>query len=178
MSIEQFRQQLPEFAKDIKLNLTTVLTPEGAPDLIQDDIDAIALACAYSSQNETFIKTIINEVQPRLSAEFITAAQLAATIMAMNNVYYRFTHSVTTDSYSKLPAKLRMNAMANPPISKKQFELYCLAVSAINNCSFCMDSHTKKLEQEGYSQLSIQSTIRIAAIIKAAAQAQTIIDTQ
>ena len=68
---------------------------------------------------------------------------------------------MTSDTYSKLPAKLRMNAMANPQY-QKQFELYCLAVSAINNCGFCMDSHTQKLEQESYSQLAIQSAIRIA----------------
>ena len=69
-----------------------MLTPEGAPDLTQDDIDTVALACAYSSQNDVLIKAIVNEVQTRLGNEFITAAQLAATIMAMNNVYYRFTH--------------------------------------------------------------------------------------
>lgn len=109
MNIEQYKQQLPEFAKDIKLNLSNVLTVEGAPDLTQDDIDTIALACAYSSQNKTLIKTIHYTVQSRLNDEFIIAAQLASTIMAMNNVYYRFTHLVTIDAYSKLPAKLRMN---------------------------------------------------------------------
>ena len=176
MSIENFRQQIPEFAKDIKLNLGTVLEPVGAPDLAQEEIDAIALACAYSTKNKSLIKTILDQVQTQLPPEQLTAAQIASAIMAMNNVYYRFTHLVSGNEYSKLPAKLRMNAMAKPPVPTKQLELYCLAVSAINNCGFCMDSHVQKLEKEGLSKVAIQSAIRIAAVINAAAQTQTIIE--
>ena len=176
MSIENFRQQIPEFAKDIKLNLGAVLEPEGAPDLSQEEIDTIALTCAYSTKSKSLIKIILNHVQAQLTTEQLTAAQVASTIMAMNNVYYRFTHLVSEPEYSKLPAKLRMNAMEKPPVPTKQFELYCLAVSAINNCGFCMDSHVKKLEKEGLSKVAIQSAIRIAAVINAAAQTQTIIE--
>jgi len=176
MNLETFRQQMPEFAKDIKLNLGAVLEPEGAPDLSQEDIDTLALSCAYSTQNKPLIKLILNHVKSRLTTEQETAAQIASTIMAMNNVYYRFTHLVSNPEYRQLPAKLRMNSMAKPPVSIPQFELYCLAISAINNCGFCMDTHVKKLEKEGLSKTAIQSAIRIAAVINAAAHTQTIIE--
>jgi alkyl hydroperoxide reductase subunit D len=89
--------------------------------------------------------------------------------MAMNNIYYRFVHLVSDKSFASLPAKLRMNIIANPGIDKLDFELSCLAVSAINGCGMCIDAHAKTLEQAGISKLAIQSAVRIAAVLNAAA---------
>ena len=173
MTIETLKDSLGDFAKDIRLNLGTVLTPEGAPDLTQNQIHGIALACAYATRNQSVIDAVKAEAAG-LSAEEQHAAKAAASIMAMNNVYYRFVHLVSDKEYGKLPAKLRMNVIGSPGVPKVDFELYSLAVSAINGCGMCMDAHVHELSKAGVSNLGVQSAVRIASVISAAAQAHHI----
>ncbi|MDF2691231.1 MAG: ahpD, partial [Gammaproteobacteria bacterium] len=158
MNIQTLKEQLPAAAKDIKLNLA-VLTEEGAPELSMPQIYSIALACAYNIKNKSLIEAILAEAI--LSEVQIEAAKAAASIMAMNNIYYRFVHLVSDKSYAAMPAKLRMNVIGNPGVDKLDFELCSLAVSAINGCGMCIDSHVKALEQAGASKVAIQSAIRI-----------------
>jgi alkyl hydroperoxide reductase subunit D len=94
--------------------------------------------------------------------------------MAMNNIYYRYTHLVSSKDYQTMPAKLRMNVMANPGIEKVDFELYSSAVSAINGCGMCMDTHEKTLRKHEMSAEMIQQAVRIAAIVNAVAQSYAI----
>lgn len=169
MSIERLKNQLSESAKDIKLNLSTILTEEGSPDLNKNQMGGIALASAYATKNVTMIKFILSEVCDYLTESEIHAAKSAATIMAMNNIYYRFIHLVNDKSFSTMPAKLRMNVIGNPGIDKMNFELNCLAVSAINGCGMCIEAHTHELIKAGLSKLGIQSSIRIAAVLNATA---------
>src|SRR5436190_10787742 len=157
MNINELKNQLPEFAKDIKLNLSSVMTLEGAPDLTQTQIFAIALASAYATKNLSVISAISAEAASTLTENEITAAKSATTIMAMNNIYYRFIHLVSDKSFSSMPAKLRMNVIGNPGINKTDFELSCLAVSAINGCGMRIDAHTNELTKAGISKLAIQS---------------------
>ncbi|HEX4045931.1 MAG TPA: carboxymuconolactone decarboxylase family protein [Gammaproteobacteria bacterium] len=169
MSIEQLKTQLPDSAKDIKLNLSNVLTEEGAPDLTQKQIHLIALASAYTTKNSQVITLLHAELSQHLTEIEINAAKAAATIMAMNNIYYRFIHLVSDKSFASMPAKLRMNVIGNSGIEKVNFELSCLAVSAINGCGMCIDAHTQELIKAGVSKLAIQSTVRIASVLNAAA---------
>src|SRR5438067_1030995 len=118
MNIEQLKNQLPDYAKDIKLNLASVLTEEGASDLSQKQIYSIALAVAYTLNNSTVIESILTETNTILSETDIKAAKAAACIMAMNNIYYRFIHLTSDKSFSTMPAKLRMNIIGNPGIDK------------------------------------------------------------
>lgn len=97
----------------------------------------------------------------------ITSAKSAATIMAMNNIYYRFVHLSSDKSFATMPARLRMNAIGNPGIDKIDFELACLAVSVINGCGMCVDAHTRELVKTGITKLAIQSVARIAAVLNA-----------
>ena len=171
MSIQELKSALPEFAKDIKLNLGSVLTEEGSAGLTESQIAMIALGSAYATKDREVIQGITSASAAVLSAEEITAVKAATTIMAMNNVYYRFTHLVKDPSYLTMPAKLRMNVMANPGIEKVDFELISLAVSAIEGCGLCIDSHVAVIAKHGISKEGIQSSIRIAATINAVAQA-------
>ncbi|HET7332673.1 carboxymuconolactone decarboxylase family protein, partial [Dyella sp.] len=59
--------------------------------------------------------------------------------------------------------------MANPGGSKIDFELASLAVSAINGCGKCMESHEKTLRKHEVSAQAIQSVVRIAAVVHAVA---------
>jgi alkyl hydroperoxide reductase subunit D len=169
MSIEQLKNSLPSCAKDIRLNFSNILTEEGAPDLNFTQRYSIALSCAYSTKNKELVRAISEDAVQHLSPHEIEAAKSAATIMAMNNIYYRFTHLVSDKNFSNMPAGLRMTIISNPGINKADFELNCLAVSALNGCGMCIDAHTHELIKSGISKLAIQSTVRIAAVINAVA---------
>ncbi|MEM9243143.1 MAG: carboxymuconolactone decarboxylase family protein [Pseudomonadota bacterium] len=173
MSINDLKQKLPSYAKDIKLNLSGVLSEEGSLGLSVKQIHLIALASAFATKNQELVDSMLAEVSATLAETDIEAAKAAAVIMGMNNIYYRFVHLVSDKEYAKLPAKLRMNVMANPGVEQIDFELMSLAVSAINGCGLCIDSHTKKISAD-ISKEGIQSTVRIAAVIFATAQALSI----
>lgn len=174
MNLETLKSALPDFAKDIKLNLGAVLSEAGSPDLTQKQIDSITLASAYATRNAEIITAAALQAENSLTTDEVFAAKAAATIMAMNNIYYRFTHTMPDSDYSTMPVKLRMNVMATPGMDKILFELDSLAVSAINGCGKCMHAHTEQLEKAGVSKQAVQSAIRIASVIHATAVAREI----
>jgi alkyl hydroperoxide reductase subunit D len=173
-NIEGLKDILPDFAKDIRLNLSAVFREDPSAGLSVSQIYGIALASAYATRNQTVIHAVLGEVSAQLTAEEVNAAKAAATIMAMNNVYYRATHMVGDAELGRLPAGLRMNVIGNPGIDKLTFELYALAVSALNACEMCVQSHTKTVEHGGISKHGVQQTFKIAAVLSAAAQALSI----
>jgi alkyl hydroperoxide reductase subunit D len=109
------------------------------------------------------------EVEGKLSDEAANAARAAAAVMAMNNVYYRFTHLASNPEYRTMPAKLRMNVIGNPGVDKVDFELFSLAVSAQNGCGMCIDSHEKMLRRHGVNAETVQAAARIGAVMTAVA---------
>ena len=157
---------LPEYAKDLKLNLSSLASD---PSLTQQQRAGTFIACALAARNETTTRAIMGEFADRLSPEALAAARAAASIMAMNNIYYRFTHLATAPDYKTLPARLRMNVIGRPGVDKADFELWCLAVSAINGCGVCIDSHEKILREAGLTAEQIQTAVRIAAVVHAIA---------
>lgn len=165
MDLTNIKNLIPDYAKDLKLNLTSVLTPDGAPGLTQKQILATALASAIAARNPALLREIEAVVADGLDEADVNAARAAAAIMGMNNVYYRFVHLVGNDEYSKLPAKLRMNVIGNPGVDKTDFELYSLAVSAINGCGACVASHEKVVRRGGIGADGVQSAVRIAAVV-------------
>ncbi len=165
MSIEALKEKLPEYAKDIKLNLGS-LAGEVALNLQQRA--GTFIASALASRNAEVTRAITAEFGPQLSPEALTAAKAAAAIMGMNNIYYRFVHLVGGD-YERLPARLRMNIIGKPGVEKTDFELWALAVSAINGCGMCLTSHEKILREHGITTEQIQAAIRIAATVHAVA---------
>ncbi|GAB4522897.1 MAG: alkyl hydroperoxide reductase [Parvularculaceae bacterium] len=166
MSFEEIKNSLPDYAKDIKLNLSSLISDESLD--AQKKFGAL-LACALAAGNGELIRAAASEAGERLSPDAVRAAKTAAALMAMNNVYYRFTHLVSNPEYRTLPAKLRMNAIANPGVDKIDFELWSLAVSAINGCGACMESHEKIARKSGLSAEQVQTAVRIAAVTRAAA---------
>ena len=165
MDLTSIKNLIPEHAKDLKLNLSSVLTSEGAPGLNEQQILGTALASAIAARNSTLLRELQALIAQRLDAVQINAARAAASIMGMNNIYYRFVHLVGNDEYGKLPARLRMNVIGNPGVDKTDFELYSLAVSAINGCGACVASHEKVVRKAGVTAEGVQSAVRIAAVI-------------
>jgi alkyl hydroperoxide reductase subunit D len=171
MNLQALRDSFPEYAKDTKINLGNILTTEGAPGLNEKQIWGTALACAYALQNTKLVQALEAEVKDKLSDQERFASQAAASIMAMNNIYYRFTHLAEDPEITKLPAKLRMTVIGRPGVEKVDFELFCLAVSAINGCGACVKSHVKAALEGGISREGVQSAARIASVLTAAKQA-------
>lgn len=162
MSIDTLKSQIPDYAKDIKLNLTSMANDE---TLSEQQLWGTFLSSAIATGNAELIQNIEEDARQHLDNSAIKAAKSAAAIMAMNNVYYKFTGYM--DDYRGLPPKLRMNVIANPGVDKVDFELWSLAVSAINGCQYCVMAHEKQLRDEGISQEQIQTSIRVAATLRA-----------
>jgi len=165
MSLESLRNDLPEYAKDQKLNLGTLATE---PSLTQQQRAGTFVASAIASRNPRVMRAILGEFGPQLSPEALGAAKAAASVMGMNNIYYRFTHLVGGD-YATMPAKLRMNVIGKPGVEKVDFELWSLAVSAINGCGMCMEAHEKVVLHGGLTKEQVQAAVRIAAVVHATA---------
>jgi alkyl hydroperoxide reductase subunit D len=165
-------EAVPAYAKDLKLNLSSVTAQT---ELTKQQIWGTAVASAVASRNPEMIDGILDEAAKHLSPQVIDAAKAAAAIMGMNNIYYRFHHLSKNEKYSTMPARLRKNIMRGHGTDPLDFELWCTAVSAINACGKCVDSHERVLREKGVSEEAIMAAIRIAAVIHGLA---TVFDTE
>ncbi|MFC5994903.1 carboxymuconolactone decarboxylase family protein, partial [Pseudonocardia hispaniensis] len=152
MSLDALRQALPAYAKDTKLNLGSVIANSTLP---AQRLWGTVLACAVATRNPQVLRELEAEAREHLDDAAATAAKAAASIMAMNNVYYRATHLIGDAEYGNLPARLRMQVIGNPGVDKQDFEFWSLAVSAIGGCGVCLESHEKVLRDAGESRESI-----------------------
>ncbi|NIR28969.1 MAG: alkyl hydroperoxide reductase [Gammaproteobacteria bacterium] len=160
---------LPDYAKDIKLNLSSLFRPGGTPGLAESQAAGVALASAIASRNGDYTAQVQAFVADMLDESAVHAVKAAAAVMAMNNIYYRFVHLVEDAEYHSLPARLRMNVLRSPGVAPVDFELYSLAVSAINGCGMCVRSHERSLREHGITREGVQSAVRVAAVVHAAA---------
>lgn len=175
MSLEILKDLVKDYGRDIRINLDSVLSAEGAPGLSDTQIYGTFLASAYATKSESLKELAESIVSEKISTEEIEGIKAAATIMGMNNIYYRYLHLLEGNAeLKKLPARLRMNVIGKPGIDKVNFELYSLAVSAITGCGMCINAHVVEVRKGGIEDLGIQSAIRIASVTHAAAQALSI----
>ncbi len=164
MSLETLRATLPDYAKDLKLNLGSLLTNSTLPS---QQLWGTVLVTAIATRSPTVLTELDEEVRANLTPEAYTAAKAAAAIMSMNNIFYRARHLISDPEYGKMRAGLRMNVIANPGVPKADFELWSLAVSAINGCGACLDSHEQVLRASGVSRETIHEAFKIAAVMHA-----------
>ncbi len=164
MTLEDIKSKIPDYAKDLRLNLSAIEKSESLEPRL---VFGVMLACAAATKNGALLCAVEASSRDRLDDATRRAAFTAAALMAMNNIYYRFLHLASNKAYAKMPAQLRMQAIGNPGIEKKDFELFCLAVSAINGCGMCIDSHEQMLSKAAVTPEAIQAAIRIASVIHA-----------
>lgn len=167
-SLDSLRNAIPDSAKDIRLNLQAVL--QGGP-LSEAQRWGVALATAAASRNARLREAVLAEARAQVDPAVLDDALAAAALMAMNNVYYRFRHLVGKPAYAAKPARLRMNRMVRPATSKADFELFSLAVSAINGCESCIRAHESVVLTNGLTEDHVHEAVRIAATMQAAAVA-------
>ncbi len=164
MGLDALKEALPAYAKDLKLNLGSVI---GTSSLPEQQLWGIVLASAIASGSSQVLTELAPVAREHLSEQAHNTAKAAAAIMAMNNVYYRSLHLIGDEAYTTLPARLRMSVIGNPGVGKADFELWCLAVSAINGCGRCLQSHEQELRKAGVARETVQEAIRIAAVVHA-----------
>ncbi|MCI4673552.1 alkyl hydroperoxide reductase AhpD [Candidatus Mycolicibacterium alkanivorans] len=167
MSIDAIKEALPEYAKDLKLNLGSIVR---STELGDQQLWGALVATAAATKSERLLREVTEDALDVLSEEAYHAALGAASIMGMNNVFYRTKHQLE-GRYDDLRAGLRMNILANPGVAKADFELWSLAVSAINGCDQCLAAHEKELRDVEVSRTVIFEAIRLASIVSGVAQA-------
>jgi alkyl hydroperoxide reductase subunit D len=166
MSLDTLKDRIPDYAKDLRLNLGSIST---ISSLTQQQLWGTVLSSALATGNGELIRHADETASQHLTPEARNAAKSANAIMGMNNIYYRFTHLVANEQYLNMPARLRMNVIGNPGVEKVDFELWSLAVSAVEGCGRCIEAHEQTLVQHGTSREAIQDAVRIAAILKGVA---------
>ena len=165
--IDRLKDRLPMHARDLKINLGVIAT---ARVLTPQQAWGTALVAAITARSPEVIAAVEDSGAAQLSPEAQTAARGAASIMAMTNIYYRFLHVMgeTTD-YPEMPARLRMQILGKPGIDALDFELWCLAASAITGCELCVRSHEKSVRELHGTAEQVHEAIRIAAVVHAVA---------
>ncbi|MEV7287201.1 alkyl hydroperoxide reductase [Streptomyces sp. NPDC093252] len=166
MSLDSLKSRIPDYAKDLKLNLGSVI---GNSELPAQQLWGTVLATAIAARSPLVLRELAPAAEANLTPEAYTAAKSAAAIMAMNNVFYRTRHLLSDHEYGTLRAGLRMNVIGNPGVDKVDFELWSFAVSAINGCGLCLDSHEQVLRKAGVARETVQEAFKIASVIQAVA---------
>ena len=166
MELEQLLETCPEYAKDLKLNLGSVLRQT---ELTVRQTWGTAVCSAMASRNRRVLEAVQAEASRHLDEPALFAAKAAAAVMGMNNIFYRFRHLSGNEKYGTMPARLRMQVIRTHGSDPVDFELWCLAVSAINGCGVCVESHEKVLREKGVGEDTILAAVRIASVVHALA---------
>jgi lipoyl-dependent peroxiredoxin subunit D len=166
VTLEQLQESIPGYAKDLKLNLSSLLRQT---ELTPQQTWGTAVASALAAGNNEVYTALLDEARKNLSPEALEAAKAAAAIMGMNNVFYRFQHLVEKEKYNTIPTRLRMNVIRQHGADPVDFELWSLAVSAVNGCGKCITSHERVLIEKGVNEETITVAIRLASVVSAIA---------
>ena len=165
-ALDAIAAQMPDAAR-MRLNLSAVLD-DGTLDA--PERWGVAIAVALASRSRRLAEALVASRPAEVSDRTVEDAVAAATLMGMSNVFYRFRHLVGKPSYDRKPSKLRMH-LSKPASSTAAFELFALAVSAVNACEECVRAHEGKLLALGTTEAQIHDAIRIASVIHGAAVA-------
>jgi alkyl hydroperoxide reductase subunit D len=153
-------QSIPEYAKDTKLNIDAVIKRSTLP---VEEAESVALAAAFATGNSKLWTWVHSQLANRVEAD---AALTAASLMAMNNVWYPYVEMANDANLTGLPAQLRMNAIStHGGTTKGRFEAYSLAASIVGKCHFCVKAHYETLKKEGYTVEQLRDIGRIAAVM-------------
>ncbi len=166
MTMEDLIGSLPSYAKDMKLNYSSLVKQN--TELTPQQLWGTVVGAAIATRSSELTAASIAEAESAgLTPQALEAVKAAATIMGMNNIYYRFQHLTTNEKYATLPARLRMNVLRSPGVDPVDFELWCLVVSAINACGKCVDSHERVLREKGATEELINAAVRVTSVIHA-----------
>jgi alkyl hydroperoxide reductase subunit D len=172
--LDTLKALVPDYAKDIRLNLDATIARSSLP---AREAAGAALAAAFAAKSAPIVGAI--RASGALAPADAQAAQTAAALMGMNNVWYPYVEMAGDPELRTMRPELRMNAYAtHGGVDRRAFELYALAASIVGKCGFCIASHYKLLREAGATAQELRDVGRIAAVVNAAAQVIAIEDAQ
>jgi alkyl hydroperoxide reductase subunit D len=163
MSLDSLIDSLPSSAKDLKLNYSSLVRNNA--ELTDQQLWGTLAVAAIATRCARLTEAVLAAAEERISAQALEAAQTSAAIMGMNNIFYRFHHLTSNAKYSTMGARLRMNGLRGHGVEEIDFELWSLAVSAINGCGKCVDAHEKAVREKGANEELVMAAIRVAAVV-------------
>lgn len=163
MTLDALIDTLPSAAKDLKLNYSSLVRNNA--ELTQQQLWGTVVATAIATRSSALTAAALGAAAGQLSAQAVEAAKAAAAVMGMNNIFYRFQHLATNEKYATMPARLRMNGLRGHGVEDVDFELWCLAVSAVNGCGKCVDAHERVVREKGATEELVMAVVRVSAVI-------------
>lgn len=167
MNLDALMETVPAYARDLKLNFSSLVRSQ--TELNDQQLWGTVVSTAIASRNKELIDAVVEEAATKLTPQALDAAKGAAAIMGMNNIFYRFQHLASHKQYGTMRTGLRMNILRTHGIEPLDFELWSVAVSAVNGCGMCVDSHDRVLREKGVSEEKVLAAIRVAATVHALA---------
>jgi len=165
MTLDSLIDSLPASAKDLKLNYSSLV--RNNTELTAQQLWGTVVASAIATRCAGLTAAVLDAARDQLSAAALEAARSAAAVMGMNNIFYRFHHLSSNPKYGTMPARLRMNGLRGHGVEDVDFELWSLAVSAINGCGKCVDAHEKVVREKGATEELVIAVVRVAAVVHA-----------
>ncbi|HMN23018.1 MAG: carboxymuconolactone decarboxylase family protein [Ignavibacteriaceae bacterium] len=165
-ALEMMSDGETKYLRDLRVNVKNVLT---STNIQSKESYLLALSIAVNEKNDLLVKSFTEKAKELEASEAEIAETIAcASMLASNNVFYRFRHFTkdTNPAYQTMPAGIKMNVMMNPVLGKELFELMSLAVSAVNGCESCVNSHEESVRKLGASDARIFDAIRLASVIR------------
>ncbi|WP_018341537.1 carboxymuconolactone decarboxylase family protein [Cytophaga aurantiaca] len=151
------------YIRDLKVNVGNVLV---TTHLTEKESALLALSISANQKNNILIAGFQKlATEKEASVEEQNEAISCASLLAGNNVFYRFRHFQQKESYNTMQAKIKMNIMMKPVLGKEFFELMSLAISAVNGCEMCVNAHEQSVRELGATEERVWDAIRLAAVI-------------
>jgi alkyl hydroperoxide reductase subunit D len=164
-SLTLLEQGESRYLRDLKLNFTSTLTSE---QLSAKECALLGLSVAINNNNLPLTNFYTKYATEQGATEAdIAEAAACASLLASNNIFYRFRHFTQKEKYSQIPARIRMQIMMKPVTGKEFFELMSLTISAVNGCEMCVNAHEDSLIKLGTTEERIFDAIRIASLVTA-----------
>lgn len=163
-NLRQLAETDSKYLRDLKINISNAFS---ATTLQKKEASLLAVAVMVNEKNALLQEAFMGMARQAGAEETeISETISCASLMATNNVYYRFRHFMHEEFYNNAPAGIRMSIMMNPVLGKEFFELVSLVVSALNGCEMCVTSHEKNLVQHGSEKQRIHDAVRLGAVLR------------
>ena len=162
-SLELLLEGESRYIRDLRINAKNVLKSQ---HLSEKESLLIAISIASNNNHDVLLKAYTEKAKAvEATEEEIAEAVGCASLLAANNVFYRFRHFMNKEKYNQLRAGIKMNIMMKPVTGKEFFELMSLAVSAVNGCEMCVKAHEASVLELGATEERVFDAVRIASVV-------------
>lgn len=165
-TIKELLKEIPSYAKDIESNLIDFFTKE-QNILTPVQFYGVALAICYKLKHDLLLNTMKIEAKIFMDEINIDACKNAAIMMDMTNTYHIFSQEMSIKECKDEAMKLNIQTIISPLINPIDFYMYCLAISVLNGCGYCIDVFANKLLEKDIKHEVIPYIARMASILKA-----------